>query len=380
MSLKSFAQLISKVTIPLTFVFITGCAVNHSTHATSTNQITEPKIVIAHRGASGYLPEHSLAAKAMAYAMGADYIEQDVVMTKDNQLVVLHDPYLDRVTNVMQVFPDRSREILGQKRWLAIDFTLKEIKSLEMTEAFTIDEKTGIATQNYPSRFPINQSHFSVSTLAEEIELIQGLNHSTGKDVGIYVEIKAPWFYRLEGRDISRATLEMVKSYGYSNKQDKVYIQCFDPDETKRIHNELMPHLNIDLNLVQLIAETNWNETMRLVNGQLQPYSYDWMFKDNAMKQIALYADAIGPWKPMLVDDKSTKENLIITDLAKNAHNAGLKIHPYTFRSDTGRIPPYAENFDDLLNIFYYRVGVDGVFTDFPDKAVKFLQQQIQKQ
>lgn len=347
----------------------------YTTESQMPSQQSKQKIVIAHRGASGYLPEHSIAAKAMAHAMNVDYIEQDVVMTKDDQLVVLHDPYLDRVTNVMEVFPKRSRIVLGLKRWLAIDFTLSEIKQLQMTEGFSVDKKTNKKTAGYPTRFPLFKSSFKVSTLQEEIELIQGLNVSRGKDIGIYVEIKAPWFHQLEGKDISLKTLQVIKDYGYTNKQDNVFIQCFDPDETKRINNIVMPQLNIDLKLVQLIAETSWGETMRLKDGKLVAYNYDWIFKKGAMKKIAEYADGIGPWKPMLVSPKSTIGHIIKTGMAEQAHKNGLLIHPYTFRKDAGRIPAYAKDFEQLLDIFLNDVGVDGVFTDFPDLAVQFINQ-----
>ncbi|WIF95797.1 glycerophosphodiester phosphodiesterase [Caminicella sporogenes] len=331
------------------------------------------KIVIAHRGACGYLPEHTLEAKAMAYAMGADYIEQDVVMTKDNKLVVLHDHYLDRVTNVAKVYPDRKRK---DGRYYVIDFTLDEIKKLEMTEGFSI--KDGKEVANFPERFPIWKSSFRVHTLEEEIEMIQGLNKSTGKNVGIYPEIKAPWFHKHEGKDISLEVLKVLKKYGYISKNSKIYLQCFDANELKRIKNELMPKLGMDLKLVQLIAETSWNETMEYKNGKAVPYNYDWMFEKGAMKKIAEYADGVGPWKPMIVKNDSTNENLKITNLVKEAHEAGLEVHPYTFRLDKGRIPKYAENFEDMLDIFYNKVGVDGIFTDFPDRAVEFLK-KLQK-
>jgi glycerophosphoryl diester phosphodiesterase len=97
------------------------------------------------------------------------------------------------------------------------------------------------------------------------------------------------------------------------------------------------------------------------------------MFKKGGMAKIAEYADGIGPWKPMLVKDESTRNNLIITDMVKEAHEAGMEVHPYTFRLDKGRIPQYAASFEDMLDIFYYKVDVDGVFTDFPDRAVDFL-------
>lgn len=350
----------------ITLLSLLSCAPNQG------NQ-QEPKIVIAHRGASGYLPEHSLAAKAMAYAMQVDYIEQDVVMTKDDQLIVLHDHYLDRVTDVMTVFPQRYRLVENQKRWFAIDFTLAEIKQLQMTEGFSIDPKVNEIKQNFPNRFPLFKSSFQVSTLAEEIELIQGLNHSTGKNVGLYVEIKAPWFHRHEGKDISQSVLLMLKNYNYKNKTDKVFVQCFDPIETRRINDQLMPEIEIDLKLVQLIAQTSWNETMVYHQDKAIPYNYDWMFKPNAMTKIAEYADGIGPWKSMLVADDSTSNNLKISSMVKDAHAAGMKVHPYTFRKDLGRIPAYAKDFEELLDIFLYQVGVDGVFTDYPDLVVEFV-------
>ncbi|QTH06424.1 glycerophosphodiester phosphodiesterase [Vibrio fluvialis] len=329
-------------------------------------------LVIAHRGASGYLPEHTLEAKALAYGMKPDYIEQDVVMTKDDQLVVLHDHYLDRVTDVAERFPGRAR---ADGRYYAIDFTLAEIKSLRVTEGFNIDDK-GNKVAGFPDRFPMWKSTFTVPTFAEEIELIQGLNKSLGYDIGIYPEIKAPWFHRHEGKDISKAVLDVLKQYGYDSKEDKVYLQCFDANELKRIHDELLPSMKMDLNLVQLMAYTDWNETMTYQGEQAMPYSYDWMFEPGGMKKVAQYADGIGPWKPMLVDDKSTKDNIIIKPLMGEAKAAGLVVHPYTFRADKGRIAPYAENFDGMLDVFYNQVKVDGLFTDFPDKAVSFLNHQ----
>ncbi|MDM8566591.1 glycerophosphodiester phosphodiesterase [Candidatus Halobeggiatoa sp. HSG11] len=345
-------------------LLITAC----STNVTVVKNDKNDKIVIAHRGASGYLPEHSMAAKAMAHAMDVDYIEQDVVMTKDNQLVVLHDHYLDRVTNVAKVYPDKKRK---DGRYYVIDFTLNEINQLEMTEGFNIENGKQIA--NYPQRFPLWKSSFRVHTFEEEIEIIQGLNKTTGKNIGLYPEIKSPWFHHHEGKDISKKILQVLKSYGYKTKDDLVYLQCFDPNEIKRIHDNLLPELDMEIKLVQLIAETEWKETMIYQDEKFIPYSYDWMFKAGAMQKIAKYADGVGPWKPMLVKDESTKNNLIITNMVKEAHEAGIEVHPYTFRLDSGRIPKYASNFEDMLNIFYYQVDVDGVFTDFPDRAVNFL-------
>ena len=313
------------------------------------------QIVIAHRGASGYLPEHSMEAKAMAYAMGADYIEQDVVMTKDDRLVVLNDLYLDRVTDVAQKFPGRNR---ANGHFYVIDFTLAEIRRLEMTEGFTV--KDGKQVQIFRDRFPLWKSSFRVHTFEEEIEMIQGLNHSTGNNIGIYPEIKSPGFYRSEGKDISLAVLKVLKQYGYAQKSDLVYVQCFESPEVQRMRKELFPMLGIDLKLVQLISGDPGTRA-------------GWIFKPGGMAKIAEYADGIGPHYSMLIKENPTTDGLLTTDMLKDARDSGLVIHPYTFRIDSGQIPAYAGDFETMLDIFYNQVGVDGVFSDFPDRVVRFL-------
>lgn len=341
------------------------------TLATVTSQAVAKPIVVAHRGASGYLPEHTLEAKALAYGQGADYLEQDVVMTKDDQLIVLHDLTLEQLTNVKDVFPSRKRE---DGKFYVIDFTLDELKSLQVSERFS--DKQGSSKPAYPSRFPIKTSNFKIHTFAEEIEFVQGLNKSTGNKVGIYPEVKSPWFHLAEGKDISAKVLATLKQYGYEQKDSLVYLQSFDANELQRIKTELLPKLKMDIKLVQLIAETSWNETYELKDGKLTPYSYDWMFKPDAMAKISKYADGVGPWKPMLVTDQSSKDKLVITDMVKQAHKAGMEVHPYTFRADPERIPAYASSFENLVQIFIDQVKVDGVFTDFPDKAIKAIEKK----
>ena len=333
----------------------------------STTANADDKVVIAHRGASGYLPEHTLPAKAMAFAQGADYLEQDLVMTKDDQLVVLHDHYLDRVTDVADRFPDRARK---DGRYYAIDFTLAEIKSLKFSEGFTVEN--GKKVQTFPGRFPMGKSDFRVHTFEEEIEFIQGLNHSTGKNVGLYPEIKAPWFHHQEGKDIATRVLEVLKKYGYTKKSDKIYLQCFDANELKRIRNELEPKMGMDLKLVQLIAYTKWNETEeQQPDGKWVNYSYDWMLEPGAMEKIAQYADGIGPDYHMLIADSSTNGHIIINGMVKEAHEHQLEVHPFTVRAD--QLPPYAKDVNELYDALYRQADVDGLFTDFPDKAVSYL-------
>lgn len=316
-------------------------------------QAFSQKIVVAHRGASGYLPEHTLEAKAMAHAMGADYIEQDVVMTKDDYLIVLHDITLDRTTDVADQFPDRIRD---DGRFYAIDFTLKEIRLLNASEGFGNDN--GVKRQSFANRFPMGTSSFRVPTLAEEIELIQGMNKSTGKNIGIYPEIKSPEFHREAGKDISTAVVAMLKSFGYTSRQDKIFLQTFSFDELRIIHDEILPAAGVELNLIQLVGSED---------------SYPWMFEANGMEKLASFADGIGPEKSLVIDRASTKSNIIITELVARAHAAGMQVHPYTFRLDPGQVPQYAESFEEMLELYYFDADIDGAFTDFPDRVVDFL-------
>ncbi|MDG6895159.1 glycerophosphodiester phosphodiesterase [Volucribacter amazonae] len=328
----------------------------------------QEKLVIAHRGASGYLPEHTLEAKALAFGQQADYLEQDLVMTKDNHLIVIHDHFLDGLTDVAKKFPKRHRQ---DGRYYVMDFTLAEIKSLEMTENFTLKE--GKQVQVYPNRFPMWQSHFRIHTFEEELEFIQGLEKSTGKKIGIYPEIKAPWLHHQEGKDIALATLKVLKKYGYSNKNDRVYLQTFDFNELKRIKTELLPQLAMDIKLVQLIAYNDWQETQeKNAQGQWINYDYNWMFNQGAMKKIAKYADGVGPAWYMLINDKTSQPNHIVyTPMVVDIASTKLELHPYTVRQDA--LPTFFDNVEQMYDALLNQAGATGIFTDFPDTAVKFL-------
>lgn len=357
MSKRYISEFTKRVTTLLLLLSICGC--ESSSTASESDTAANPessakKIVIAHRGASGYLPEHTLAAKAMAYAQRADYIEQDLVMTRDDEIVVLHDHYLDTVTDVAERFPDRSRD---DGRFYVIDFTLDEIKTLAVSERFEIGDGDPVAV--FPERFPLGKSSFRVHTFAEEIELIQGLNQSTGESTGIYPEIKSPAFHREEGKDISAAVVQVLKDYGYSTKTDKVYLQCFDAEEVRRIHDELMPALDVDLQLVQLMGTSE---------------EYRWMLDATGIKRLAQYVDGIGPSAFLLVRPESTAADIKITNLTELAQAEGLQVHPYTFRRERDQMPPFASDYDDFLRLFLVDVGVDGVFTDFPDLTVQFVE------
>lgn len=299
---------------------------------------THHKLVIAHRGASGYLPEHTMESKSMAYAMGVDFIEQDVVLTKDNVAIVIHDIYLDEVTNVSKIYPTRSRE---DGRFYLIDFTHKEIMTLSVNERIRLSTKQPA----YPNRFPIGKSTFKLHTLQQEIELIQGLNKSTGKNVGIYPEIKNPGFHKENGKDISKIILKILSDYGYTDKSDTCILQCFDAEELKRIRFDLKSNLFL-------------TQLMEFPDGMDELDSY------------AQYADAIGPPISQLLIGAYKLQNKSYNDLISKAHDLNLKVHPYTFRKE--ELKGFS-SFDALLEFSFNELQIDGGFTDFPDLVVTFL-------
>jgi len=327
---------IIKISLFLTISCLFGCNSIQKQQKMTKNA---KKIVIAHRGASGYLPEHTLAAKAMAYAMNPDFLEQDLVLSKDNVPIVIHDIHLETVTDVAQKFSDRNRE---DGRFYVIDFTFEELKQLNVSERF--DAKTDEAV--FKDRFPLWKSKFKLHSLQEEIELIQGLNKSTGNNIGIYPEIKDPEFHNVEGKDISSIVLKILLDYGYSTKKDNCILQCFDATELKRIRLRLKS----ELFLVQLIE-----------------FEED----EQHLKEYASYADGLGPWYKRMLKEKDEQGNWQMTTLVKEAHALGMVVHAYTFRADD--LDEFT-SFDELLDVGFNTLELDGVFTDFPDKAVSFLE------
>lgn len=309
----------------------------------------EPRpLIIAHRGASGYLPEHTLATKALAYGQGADFLEQDVVLSKDGVPVVFHDAHIDTTTDVAQKFPGRQR---ADGRFYALDFTVAELKKLKVTERF--NPQTGKAA--FPKRFPVGLGSFQVVTLEEEIRFIQSLNRSTGRHVGIYPELKAPAWHRKEGRDLAAAVLPILRKYGYDAKDSACYLQCFELAEIKRLRGEL-----------------GWTgKLIMLLGGKGKgPGETDFAYlqTDAGLAELAKLVDGIGPPIACYVSGKSPAERQV-TDLAARARRAGLKSHPYTLRAD--ELPKCVTTVDELLAALFTEAKVDGLFTDFPDLCVK---------
>lgn len=331
--------------------------------------LANEKLIIAHRGASGYLPEHSLESKVLAHAMNVPYIEQDLVMSKDDELVVIHDIYLDNVSDVAQKFPNRARK---DGHFYVVDFTLKELRELKMSEVF--DRKNGLKTQRYPKRFPMEKSDFRIHTFEEEIELIQGLNQVFNKEIGLYVEVKKPWFHKQEGKDISKKTLEVLKKYHFTSKKDKVYFQSFDYPDLVRVKTELLPKMNMDIKLIALIAHNDWDETFELKDKKWQAFDFSELIEAKNYATIANFIDGVGPSYDMLFDKQSKKGKIITTKLVKQAHKNGLEVHAYTIRAEN--LPPFVKTLDELFEAVLFKANANGVFTDFPDKGLEFLKKR----
>jgi glycerophosphoryl diester phosphodiesterase len=312
-------------------------------------------IVIAHRGASGYLPEHTLAAKAAAHVMGADFIEQDVVLSRDGVPVVLHDIYLDSTTDVEQRFPARARK---DGRYYAVDFDLDEIRQLRVHER-TERGDSGRVLVSFPGRFPADLRLFTVPTLAEEIDLISGMDESRGRNTGLYIEFKAPNWHRSEGYDLVAAVMTVLQAKGYDKRPGQVFLQCFDDSTLRYLRHDL----KTPLPLIQLIGENDWLEDSAV--------DYDYLQTPEGLADVASYADGIGPWIRHIYLERGAAGEIRLSELARHARDRGLLVHPYTFRSD--QLPEGITSFDTLLELFIEQVKVDGLFTDFPDLVRDYL-------
>lgn len=309
--------------------------------------------VAGHRGACGFLPEHTLEGKAMAYALGPDYIEQDVVMSKDNVLVILHDHTLETTTDVAKKFPGRNR---ADGSYYAIDFTLAELKSLKVTERF--DPKTGKAV--FSGRFPVDTViDFRIPTLEEEFQLVQGLNKSTGKNIGVYVEVKEPTFHDTEGKDAMQATIDMMTKYGYNKPDANAILQIFDYEAVKGARGK------------------GWTGPLCMLvdmEGQMlkdDKARHAWLLTPEGIEDISKYATIYAPWFSHMAEPKDDGSGYTINAVADTARKHGMKVHSWTHRTDAP-----LKGFKDstaVLDCAFKELKLDGLFSDFPGDVVEYL-------
>lgn len=306
-------------------------------------------LVIAHRGASGYLPEHTRPAKVLAHIMGADFLEQDIVATKDDELIVLHDIHLDTVSDVSIRYPDRAR---ADGRFYVRDFDMHEIRTLTAWERMNSD-----GTAVYPDRYPAQTGHYRIHTFTEELQLLNRLNKATGRRVGTYPEIKSPAWHKQEGVDVAPMLLQQLEEFEGAGDPSLVFVQCFDDAEVRRLKNDL----NCRWPIVQLIGLNEWQEAET---------DYEEIQTSAGLARIAEVADGIGPHISLLYSAENN--DLMSSGLVERAHGLGLVVHPYTFRSDD--LPEDFETLEELVRFCAVELEVDGMFTDFTDQVIDILE------
>ena len=292
-------------------------------------------IIIGHRGASGHRPEHTLESYSLAIAMGADFIEPDLVSTKDGVLIARHENEIGSTTDVAEKFPGRktTKTIDGQSiaGWFTEDFTLAEIKTLRAKERlpFRSHERDGL----YP-----------VPTFEEVLTLVETKSREVGRTIGVYPETKHPTYFRSIGLPLEPPLLEMLKKHGKTDRTAPVFIQSFEPANLQLLRPQTT------LRLILLLEATADVSPARLA-------------------QIKTFADGIGPNTRLIVPanaDGTLKEP---TTLVADAHTAGLLVHVWTLRSEPAFLSPSYGG--DPIEEYrqFASLGVDGIFGDFPDVA-----------
>jgi glycerophosphoryl diester phosphodiesterase len=296
--------------------------------------------VIAHRGASGYVPEHSLAAKTLAYGLGADFLEQDVVATRDKILVVLHDTYLDDVSDVAARFPNRART---DGRCYVLDFALAELEQLACNERRAPSQ----GERAYPARFPYNSSLFKIVPFEEEIRLIGGLNTTTGRSVGLYPEIKDPEWHAQHGIDLTQLVHRaMERNRRYIT--GPVFLQSFDAGALQRLRDEF---------------SSEWPRVQLLTAQDASSLTRD----PGRIADIASYARGVGlPYQSLI--ETAAPGKLRASALCLRLLDSKLLVHPYTLRRDAADGGERA--YREALEFLICELRVDAIFCDQPDDAI----------
>jgi glycerophosphoryl diester phosphodiesterase len=372
---------IALVALALVALLAPTAALGKKKHKRSGPPKENSPLVIGHRGAAGYLPDHTLAGYRLAIKLGADYIEPDLAATQDGVLIARHEPNIAATTDVADhpEFASREKTISidggpPETGWFASDFTLAEIKTLR-------------AKQPFPERPQRFNGKFEVPTLQEIINMVKRESRKRGRKIGIYPETKHPTYHKDLGLPLEGRLVNVLKRNGLNHRSARVFIQSFEQSNLKQL-NRMTP-----VRLVQLVDANDTNAAGDPTYAAPFDRPYDWTVSndpvlenrtfgyfatDAGLAEIKTYADGIGPWKVYIV---GTFNNKIVktTDLIKRAHDHGLLIHTWTFRSEQSRLAEdYAEDplavppmWRNPVNEYlqFYNMGIDGVFADYPDDA-----------
>ena len=382
---------LSATVVALAAVTLLAACATYSGSATQSAYPTlngAQPLVLGHRGACGYLPEHTLASYMKAIELGADFIEPDLVVTKDGELVARHEPNITATTDVSTrpEFASRktTRMVDGKAEtgWFVTDFTLAELRTL-------------FAKQSNPVRDQSFNKQFQIPTFREILDLAKKESARTGRTIGVYPETKHPTYHVDAKLPIEPRLLKILAEYGYTKKESPIIIQSFEVSNLKELRKVT------GVRLVQLIdgdgVDAKGNVT--LVAPFDKPYdfavrkdsrTFQDMMSPKGLAEIKTYADGIGPWKPYLAsaaqvigpdgkpkdlngDGKITDADRVAlppTDVVKNAHSVGLFVHAFTFRNEQPLLLSDYKGDPKAEYKRFFELGVDGVFSDFPDTAV----------
>ena len=328
----------------------------HATFATAK------PLVIGHRGACGYRPEHTLASYQLAIDQGADFVEPDLVSTKDGVLIARHENEISETTDVATKFPDRktTKTIDGKTvtGWFTEDFTLKEIKTLRAKERLAFRDQSF-------------NGQFEIPTFKEILALVKEQSKKLKREIGVYPETKHPTYFQSLKLDLEEPLANELKKAGLNKKNSPVFIQSFELTNLKKLKKLTQNKL------VFLIDDPEVVPADFVATGDKRTYLQ--LMTSEGLKEIAKTADGIGPYKRYLLPTKivtdkkgeKSEEKLTPTPLVKMAHDAGLVVHPYTFRSEEKYLLKEYNKDPQAEYLEFFAMEVDGLFSDFPDQAVK---------
>jgi len=343
---------------------VAGPTFGHSDKPGAHDPAAHKVLIIGHRGAAGYRPEHTLASYELAARMGADYIEPDLVSTKDHVLVARHEPNITDTTDVADhpEFAGRktTKTIDGvtQTGWFTDDFTLAELKTLRAKERLPAVRQ----------RNTIYNGHYQVPTFQEVIDLSKQLSRELARPIGIYPETKHPTYFRSEGLPLEELLVQTLNRNGLNRPGAKVFVQSFEVNNLKALNKVLR------VPIVQLLDAPN------LKPADTSGKTYGEIATAAGLKDVATYADGVGPSKDYIIPRDASGHSLPPTTFIADAHAAGLVVHPYTFRNENQFLPledrsnggadpnAYGDAFAEDKRFF--AAGVDGIFTDNSDTGV----------
>ncbi|WP_332606126.1 glycerophosphodiester phosphodiesterase [Acinetobacter sp. ESBL14] len=362
-----------KAALCLCLISLAGCNDDNNNQSNTTQpEYQLPKIlVIGHRGASALRPEHTLASYQKAIDDGADFIEPDLVSTKDGVLVARHENEIGGTTNVSTLpqFADRkkSKVIDGVtlEGWFTEDFTLKELQQLK-------------ARERIPQFRPDNQKYndlYTIPTLEQIIELAEAHYKKTGKIIGLYIETKHPTYFQQQNLAMEDALLKTLSKYQYSRDIAPIYLQSFEVGNLKYLKSQLDLHKSVKhAQLIQLYDAPEAKPADYV--AQNNPKTYADLATAQGLKDVSSYANGVGPWKVYVFKDAAMTQT---TSFIADAHKVNLKVHPYTFRPENNFLPDTLKCSADVTKAaercptgslkemqLYFKAGVDGVFTDDP--------------